>query len=116
MNIEAILVRLLDQGHITVKAADCILNKKERNIDILTELRNNGNISTNEVVLLINENVMVPIVTESKFIPNSIPYTPGYPSYPGPFEINSPFPYCTTSVDNTFTGTSTDINTDIKTT
>jgi len=63
MNRDSIIERLLDQGHITIRWADIILNKKDRCVERITELYIDSNINTNEAILLLNENVVVPIVT-----------------------------------------------------
>jgi hypothetical protein len=53
MTRNSIVERLLDQGHITITWADIILNLKDRCIGRITELHTDGNINTNEAVLLI---------------------------------------------------------------
>ena len=54
MNRESIVERLLDQSHITIMWADIILNKKDRYIERVRELHEDGNINTTEAILLLN--------------------------------------------------------------
>jgi hypothetical protein len=98
MNRESIIERLLNQGHITIKWADIILNKKERCIERITELHTDGNINTNEAVLLLNENVIVPIITIPDFScpPPNMPYIPYPPGTGTPPNI-----WCQTTTDGT---------------
>jgi len=103
MDRESIIERLLDQGHITIKWADIILNKKERCIERITELHTDGNVNTNEAVLLLNENVVVPRITIPSFpfgTPNIMPNSPHpFPTWPDNIPPNV---YCqTTTAPNT---------------
>jgi hypothetical protein len=93
MTRDSIVERLLDQGHITIRWADIILNKKERCIERITELHTDGNINTNEAVLLINENVIVPNVIMPDFI--QAPAMPYIPMHDG--TGNPPNIWCTTT-------------------
>lgn len=76
MTRNSIVERLLDQGHITITWADIILNLKDRCIGRITELHTDGNINTNEAVLLINENTVAPRITVPDFTMPMFPYSP----------------------------------------
>jgi hypothetical protein len=87
MTRESIVTRLLDQGHITIQWADILLNKKESCIERITELHTDCNISTIEVVFLINENKPTPgIQYQPTYTGNEIPpILCGTPAYNIPY-------------------------------
>ena len=52
-NKNKIVERLLDQGHIVIKSADMILNRYGNFLTRIEELKRDGQLSTNEVVVLL---------------------------------------------------------------
>ena len=86
-----IVERLIDQGHIVIKTADRILNKKTGYIQDLQDLHTDGPISTTEVVELLTEreprkrikNVPPPVVYNNDQLDS--------PMYSVPTEPNEPF-------------------------
>ena len=82
MKKEEIVKRLLDEGHIVIACASRILNKKEDYLTDIEDLRTDGNISTDEAIVLINEN-QTQIGSYPKYTPNTDwtwdPNRPGNP-------------------------------------
>lgn len=64
---EEIVGRLLDQGHIVIQCADRILNHKGGYLTDIEDLRRDGNITTSEAIVLINDN---PTPTQPIYPPN----------------------------------------------
>ena len=103
MTKETIVTRLIDQGHIIIKTADSLLNKKDGYAQDIQDLHRDGQISTAEsITLLKDSDLYIPrdfrlpdIVTQPHI---SYPYNPG-PSIQDPTG-NPPDFYCqTTTLD-----------------
>ena len=103
MTKEIIITRLIDEGHIIIKTADSLLNKKDGYAQDIQDLHRDGQISTAESITLLKDDVLAPFYTQPDIInlPHiSYPYNPGtYPYDPG--TGNPPNVYCqTTTLDN----------------
>ena len=71
-----IIERLLDQGHITIKIADVIINNKTGKADHITDLRGDSIISNSEALILLRDN-------EAPSFPFGVPNQPVMPlTYP----------------------------------
>lgn len=55
MTKESIIKRLIDQGHITIRRADVILNKKPLYADEIESLHTDGPVNTVEAVILLSD-------------------------------------------------------------
>ena len=101
MTKETIVTRLIDEGHIIIKTADSLLNKKDGYAQDIQDLHRDGQISTAESITLLKDDVLAPFYTQPDIInlPHiSYPYNPG-PSIP--CTGNPPDFYCqTTTLDN----------------
>ena len=84
MKREEIVKRLLDQGHIVIKCANRILNKKGEYLVDIEDLWRDGNISTEESIVLMNEN-------PTPDNPTSIQYTPNHDWTWDPNRTGSPY-------------------------
>jgi len=77
-----IIERLLDQGHITIKIADVIINNKTGKADHISDLRGDSIISNSEALILLRDN-------EAPSFPFGVPNQPvmplTYPYNPNPF-------------------------------
>ena len=98
MDRNSIVARLLNQGHITMKWADIILNNKERIVEVISDLHTDGNINTKEAISLLKENDLVipaPSITYPTF-----PYNPApgiqYPQWQE-HHTNPPNTWCSTT-------------------
>lgn len=102
MTKETIVARLIDQGHIIIKTADSLLNKKDGYAQDIQDLHRDGQISTAESITLLKDDVLAPFYAQPDIInlPHiSYPYNPG-PSIQDP-NGNPPNVYCQTStLDN----------------
>ena len=76
---DKIIERLIDQGHIVIKCADRIINKKDGYLQDIEDLHRDGNISTSESIILLKEieTVEIPFGTPNltQFPPTIQPYT-----------------------------------------
>ena len=71
-----IIERLLDQGHITIKIADVIINNKTGKADHVSDLRGDSIISNSEALILLRDN-------EAPSFPFGVPNQPVMPlTYP----------------------------------
>jgi len=52
---DKIIERLIDQGHIVIRCADRILNKREGYVQDIEDLHMDGNIDTNESIILLKD-------------------------------------------------------------
>jgi hypothetical protein len=108
MTKETIIERLLEQGHITVRWAEAILNKKPNHIRKVIELSEDGVISYSEVICLFNEKPTQSTLSSPAWEPNKFPtfappYEPGKPYWQCP-EIycgTTPVDPCNTTTCNT---------------
>lgn len=113
---DSIVERLLTQGHITIHMADTILNDGLEKATILTALREDGIITTYEVVVLLKDgatlnNALPPIANPLPFDPNYgrpdwtyDPHRTGQPWYTSPTysqpTTTEPFEYSDTKWPN----------------
>lgn len=103
MTKDDIVSRLIDQGHIIIKTADRLINKKDNYEQDIQDLHRDGQISTAESIILLKDADLYipPYFTQPDIVtlPHiSYPYNPG-PSTPG--TGNPPNVYCQTStLDN----------------
>lgn len=74
MKKEEIVKRLIDQGHIVIKCADRILNKKGDYLIDIDDLWGDGIINTEEAIVLINENP-TPTTQDLQYPPNNYDWT-----------------------------------------
>ena len=96
MTKETIVARLIDQGHIIIKTADSLLNKKDGYAQDIQDLHRDGQISTAESITLLKDDALAPVYAQPDFhVPHiSYPYNPGPSGTP-------PDIYCqTTTLDN----------------
>jgi hypothetical protein len=104
MTKETIVARLIDEGHIIIKTADRLLNKKDGYAQDIQDLHMDGQISTAESITLLKDaDLYIPQDFRQPDIINlphiSYPYNPG-PSIQDP-NGNPPNVYCqTTTFDN----------------
>tara|TARA_R110000868_G_scaffold177747_1_gene416796 strand:+ start:592 stop:915 length:324 start_codon:yes stop_codon:yes gene_type:complete len=97
MTKETIVTRLIDQGHIIIKTADSLLNKKDGYAQDIQDLHRDGQISTAESITLLKDADLYipPYFTQPDIVtlPHiSYPYNPG-PSIQDPTG-NPPNVYC----------------------
>ena len=90
MKKEEIVKRLIDQGHIVISCADRILNRKPNYLIDVEDLRRDGNINTEEAIVLINENP-TPTTQDLQYPPNHHDWTWD------PNRTGSPYQYVTCS-------------------
>ena len=83
---DQIVLRLLEQGHITVSMADSLLNNLLEKTSIITQLREDGIISTQETITLLKEEdhvtfPQIPTMPYKPYQPDWTydPYRPGQP-------------------------------------
>lgn len=76
-----IIERLLDQGHITIKIADVIINNKTGKADHITDLRGDSIISNSEALILLRDN-------EAPSFPFGVPNIPNQPVMPLTYPYN----------------------------
>lgn len=94
----SIVERLLDQGHINIKCADRILNKKGEYLQDIEDLHRDGPISTGEAITLMSEDFSVDKIQYVPYQPN--PYWTSNPDWT--YDPNRPGqPWYTTTSFNT---------------
>ena len=103
MTKDTIVSRLIDQGHIIIKTADRIINKKDEYVRDIADLHRDGQISTAESITLLKDaDLYIPQDFRQPDIIN-LPHI-SYPYNPDSFipgTGNPPNVYCQTStLDN----------------
>jgi len=94
-----IIERLLDQGHITIKIADVIINNKTGKADHISDLKGDSIISNSEALILLRDN-------EAPSFPFGVPNQPVMPlTYPFNTPGTGPTPpwTVTCTCNNSFT-------------
>jgi hypothetical protein len=85
-----IVERLLNEGHITIKIADVLINNGTNKVEYITDLKNTGIITNMEAITLLRND-------ETLSFPFGVPNhsNPIMPlTYPMPFiDINTPYPF-----------------------
>jgi len=88
---QIIIERLLDQGHITIKIADVIINNKTGKADHISDLKGDSIISTSEALILLRDNEAPSFpfgVPNQPVMPLTYPYNPF--NTPGTNDPNTP--------------------------
>ena len=75
-----IIERLLDQGHITIKIADVIINNKTGKADHISDLKGDGIITNSEALTLLRD-------SEAPSFPFGVPNQP-FPTMPLTYPYN----------------------------
>lgn len=99
-----IIERLLDQGHITIKIADVIINNKTGKADHITDLRGDSIISNSEALILLRDNEAPSFpfgVPNQPVMPLTYPYNPF--NTPGTNDPNTPPWTVTCTCNKSFT-------------
>lgn len=76
-----IIERLLDQGHITIKIADVIINNKTGKADHISDLKGDGIITNSEALTLLRD-------SEAPSFPFGVPNIPNQPVMPLTYPYN----------------------------
>ena len=76
-----IIERLLDQGHITIKIADVIINNKTGKADHISDLKGDGIISNSEAITLLRD-------SDAPSLPFGVPNIPNQPVMPLTYPYN----------------------------
>lgn len=99
-----IIERLLDQGHITIKIADVIINNKTGKADHVSDLRGDSIISNSEALILLRDNEAPSFpfgVPNQPVMPLTYPYNPF--NTPGTNDPNTPPWTVTCTCNKSFT-------------
>ena len=83
-----IIERLLNEGHITIKMADVLLNNRTNKVDYISDLKNEGIITNMEAITLLrnDETLSFPFGVPNQTVP-IMPLT-----YPTPhIDLNTPY-------------------------